>query len=242
MRYQGSKSKFATALLETILPYRGDSQIWVEPFVGSCSVTKHVEGERIASDNNPYLIGMWKALQCGWIPPDEVSEELYNSIKSNRDSYAPELVAFAGFCCSFGGKWFGGYARYYEANSTDGRKRNFANESARALLREKSALDGVNFSCNSYRDLEIPPNSFIYCDPPYAHTTGYHSKFDSSRFWSWVREQSRIGHLVFTSEYNAPSDFRSMWELNRTSHMSKGLYDITYTEKVFVWEGQNETV
>jgi len=242
VRYQGSKSKFATALLGAILPYRRDSQIWVEPFCGSCSVTQHVEGERIASDNNPYLIGMWKALQVGWIPPDEVSEELYNSIKSNKNSYAPELVAFVGFCCSFGAKWFAGYARSVKTISTEGHNRSYASESVRALLRKKSALGGVNFSCNSYRDLEIPPSSLIYCDPPYAQTTGYHSKFDHSRFWSWVREQSRIGHLVFTSEYNAPSDFRSIWEHDRTSHMSKGSYNTTYTEKVFVWQGQNETI
>lgn len=103
MRYMGSKSGFAKVLLKQITPYRKNGQWWVEPFCGSCSVTQYVAGNRIASDNHPYLIAMWKALQNGWIPPFHVSKDEYIHIKSNKDDYPPELVAFVGFGCDYGG-------------------------------------------------------------------------------------------------------------------------------------------
>lgn len=229
MRYQGSKAKFAKEMLRHILPYRRDGQWWVEPFCGSCSVTQHVVGNRIASDNNPYLIAMWQALQNGWLPPTDVSEEEYKAIKNNKDAYPPELVAFVGFAVSFGGKWFGGYAR-------DKKKVN-AMQSRTSQLSRVPHLLGVQYSHNSYDQLEIPPRSLIYCDPPYADTAKYHKGFDHNLFWSWVRQMWREGHMVFVSEYNAPSDFASIWDYTRPSMMDKKSYNKAYTERLFIWKG-----
>jgi len=229
MRYQGSKAKFAKEMLRYILPYRRDGQWWVEPFCGSCSVTQHVIGNRIASDNNRYLIAMWQALQNGWMPPTDVSEEEYKAIKNDKDAYPPELVAFVGVAVSFGGKWFGGYARSHD-------RVNHAGQGYRSLLKQTSSLLGVLYSHNSYDQLEIPPHSLIYCDPPYANTAKYHKGFDHTSFWSWVREKCREGHLVFVSEYDAPSDFESIWDYTRPSMMDKKSYNKAYTERLFVWK------
>ena len=69
---------------------------------------------------------------------------------------------------------------------------------------------------SSYEDLEIPRNSIIYCDPPYAGTTGYKDKFNHDEFWKWCRDKKAEGHTIFISEYNAPKDFKCIWsqELN----------------------------
>ena len=53
---------------------------------------------------------MWKALQQGWEPPDLVTFEDYEYVRAHQDEN-PALTAFVGFGCTFGAKWFGGYAR-----------------------------------------------------------------------------------------------------------------------------------
>ena len=58
----------------------------------------------------------------------------------------------------------------------------------------------------------IPPNSIIYCDPPYAGVTKYAYSIDHEKFWAWCREKVAEGHDVFISEYNAPDDFVCVWE------------------------------
>jgi len=70
----------------------------------------------------------------------------------------------------------------------------------------------LQLSCESCKELEIPKNSIIYCDPPYAATTEYRDTFDQAQFWDWCRQQSKAGHQVFISEYNAPEDFKCIWE------------------------------
>lgn len=230
MQYQGSKVKFAKQMLKQILPYRRDGQWWVEPFCGSCSVTQYVSGNRIVSDSNYYLIEMRKALQNGWIPPDNISEHEYIRIKQAKENYAPELVAFVGFGCSFGGKWFDGYAKNL-------RNENYAKQARNSLIKRIENLSGAQYYCCDYKELEMPPNSLIYCDPPYAKTTRYYKSFDHNSFWSWVRQKCRDGHLVFVSEYNASLDFESIWDYERNSSMDKKSYNNTYTEKLFVWKG-----
>lgn len=231
MRYQGSKAKFAKPLLEFMLPNRQPEQPYYEPFCGSCSVIQRVTGERHANDNNPYLIAMFVALQNGWIPPAVVTEDEYNHIKRNKDKYPPELVGFVGVGCSFGGAWFAGYARGLAKE----RVRNYANEFIIALMQDLPLLQTIHFTSLDYRHIGYKPSSFIYCDPPYASTKTYHSGFDNSLFWSWVRQMSRDGHTVFVSEYNAPTDFECVWSYTRNSTMDKKSCNKTYTEKLFKW-------
>ncbi len=108
---------------------------------------------------------------------------------------------FVGFGCSFGGKFFGGYARGCK-------NRNYAQAAKNGILRKVRSLDAsaVKFSCTDYRKLN-PTNLFIYCDPPYEGTTGYsNSGFSSTEFWSVMRTWSKSNTVVI-SEYQAPRDF-----------------------------------
>ena len=56
MKYMGSKARFAKDLLPIILKDRKEQQYYVEPFVGGCNIIDKVNGKRIASDSNKYLI------------------------------------------------------------------------------------------------------------------------------------------------------------------------------------------
>ena len=198
MRYLGSKRRIANKIINYIEAERVDNMPWVEPFMGSGQVISRVQGRRIGSDINENLIEMFKALQEGWMPPSKVTEEEYNHIKNNKGFYPKHLVCFVGIACSFGAKYFGGYARDKQG------LRNFAKEAQGALMRLRPKLQGLEVYNCQYYDLDIPRNSIIYCDPPYINTTGYGFSFDHHEFYQWCRDKVREGHKVFISEYDAP--------------------------------------
>jgi hypothetical protein len=170
-------------------------------------------------------------------PKERRAQVIANTeIKAKKESFPPELVAFVGFLCSFGGKWFGGYAR---GNDTKGNPRNYCLESKNNILKQAEGLRGVDFIHSSYNQLEIPSNSIIYCDPPYAGTTKYKDGFDHNKFWNWCREKSKEGHKVFISEYNAPDDFECIWEMEVNSSLTKDTGSKKATEKLFKYKGGN---
>jgi DNA adenine methylase len=224
MKYVGSKSRHYKQILNIILKNREDGQFYVEPFVGGFNVICHVNGNRIASDSNYYVIELFKAIQGGWIPPDYISEEEYKSIKNNKDIYDPWLVGFVGIGSSYSGKFFGGYAR--------GENRNYTLESKRNILKQYNGLQGLIIKNSNYNDLKIPDNSIIYCDPPYENTTKYINKFDHRLFWEWILNISNK-HNVFISEYNAPKYFKCVWEKEVNSSLDRDTGSKKNIEKLF---------
>src|SRR5690606_31591619 len=122
--------------------------------------------------------------------------------------------AFAGFGCSFGGKWFGGYARGFKAS---GEPRNYAAEAGRRLRKLVAGLpEGATVVHAGYRSWSpyVHADVLVYCDPPYADTTSYGAvdPFDSDDFWQHVRAwTTERGAAVFVSEYDAPGDFVPVW-------------------------------
>lgn len=233
MKYMGSKNRHAKDMLPIILKNRQPNQWYVEPFVGGFNMIDKVDGNRIANDSNFYLIELFKAVQNGWEPPDTVTDEEYSVIKRNKDLYPPYLVGFVGFGCSYSGKWFGGYAR---GNDAKGFPRNYALESKNNILKQK--IDGIIMSNKNYLELEIPENSIIYCDPPYADTTKYKDDFDHEVFWNWVREKDAEGHTVFVSEYNAPDDFECVWQKTVNNTLTKETGSKQGVERLFVKRGR----
>jgi DNA adenine methylase len=201
MVYLGSKRRIAKDILPIILKDRSEDQYYVEPFAGGMNSLCKVPGKRIANDINFYLIEMWKAFLSGWIP-EIISKELYDNIRVNKSSHPPHIVGWAGFGCSYSGKWFGGFVG--EMSSTEGKIRYRQEETKRNILAQLEYMQDVVFSSCNYSELNIPDNSIIYCDPPYRGTTGYNSKIDHDKFWQWCRDQTYKGHQVFVSEYEAP--------------------------------------
>ncbi len=165
MKYMGSKARLAKYILPIILD--GNSKVYIEPFVGGANMIDKVPStyERIGYDNNKYLIAMWTALQSGWIP-DVYSREERNDVRDNKDNYADYIVRWCGFNLSYCGDWFKGYAG--KVNTKEG-IRDYQQEAMNNIKKQLPLLKGVKFICSDYHSIDIPDDSIVYCDPPYAN-------------------------------------------------------------------------
>lgn len=91
-----------------------------------------------------------------------------------------------------------------------------------------------------YRDVEILPDSVIYCDIPYNQCRGYGNdeSFDHEAFYDWCEKQTE---LVLISEYWCPPErFVCIAEFPRTSTFSATNNSKKEIEKVFVPKHQYE--
>ena len=228
MVYMGSKNRIAKELIPIITKDLKPNQWYVEPFVGGANMIDKIEHPyKLGADNNKYLIALLEAVQNGQELPEHITKDEYIAVKTNKDNYPDWYVGFVGFVCSFRGKFFGGYSGYYTTKT--GIQRNYIKERINNILKQN--LDGIKLVCSSYDALDIPANSIIYCDPPYNGTTKYKDSFDSDAFWQWCRDKAKEGHTVYVSEYNAPEDFKCIWEKQINSNLG-GTYK-TATEKLF---------
>lgn len=218
MQYLGGKAKIAKTIVEGMLSeYPQTSRVW-DAFCGGLSVSKAfvIAGKDVlASDENMALISTYKAAAAGWVPP-VVTEETYHAAKALLDT--DPLKAFVGFGCSFGAKWFGGFAR----GAADGSStRSYEAEARRVLsadvahVKTFARIDFLSVAA------EAEPGLLSYCDPPYAGTTGYRQgAFDHAAFWQRCREWVAVGVPVFVSEYAAPEDFVEVWSKEQLSTVS----------------------
>lgn len=184
---------------------------------------------KILNDKHEYLIEMYKGLQNGYKLPDNLTKEEYYYIKKHKNN-DKALTGFVGFGCSFGGKWFGGYARNKMGT-------NYCGQSKRSVLKTMQGLTNAKFTSMDYKDVPIPENAIIYCDPPYKDTTGYTTSknFNYEEFWEYMRKLSKT-HKVFISEEQAPDDFECIWskEVKRVLDVNKANIQ-SKTEKLFVY-------
>lgn len=245
MKYMGSKNRFAKELLPIILKDRKPNQWYVEPFAGGMNMIDKVDGNRIANDNNKYLIALWKGLQTNKSRPNEISKEFYGDVRDcfngKNSKYDDFTIGWVGFMGSANGRFFeGGYSG--KSNTKIGTVRDYIAESIRNIQKQIPNLKDVDFRCNDYRELEIPKNSIVYCDIPYEGTKQYSTSkgFNHSQFWNWVRSTTIKGHQVFVSEYKAPDDFVCVWEKEAKSSLRAN--DVVggnkvSTERLFIYCG-----
>ena len=102
----------------------------------------------------------------------------------------------------------------------------------------------MEFQNKPYYEVDLPPNSLIYCDPPYRGTTQYDAveAFDHERFYDWIREKVKEGHKIWISEYDMPSDFVAIKEWTINSEMHHSTEKKKAVEKLFVHKSQLESV
>lgn len=211
MVYVGSKSKIAKYILPIILKDRKPGQWYVEPFAGGMNTICLVEGNRIASDANKYLMEMWRALKYGMTMPEEISEEMYWKQYIEYDVGTEEcmhITGWVGFLGSFSGIMFGGYCR-------PDKKRDRIAEMIRNIKRQIPLIKGVELDCKPYNELLIPENSIIYCDPPYKNKKKYRTaeEFNHERFYNWCLNMHKKGHTIFVSENEMPEPFKEVWSM-----------------------------
>ena len=226
MKYLGSKNRIAKDLLNIMLPCRGN-RVWVEPFVGGGNMIDKVVGNRLGADANADVIGALIFIRdrLDEIPKNnlEFTESMYKNLRNQEECM---LKSFAGFAYSFGAKWLGGWRR--------GGNRDYVSEAYKNAVKQSPKLQGVDLVCRQYYDLDIPANSLIYCDPPYRNTTGYAvGGFDYDKFFDWCRSMKQKGHIVFVSEYQAPDDFKCVYEKKIVSSLDKNTGGKFGLEKLF---------
>lgn len=220
MHYMGSKARHAAEIIAITCSGRKPGQTYVEPFVGGGNVICRVPGPRIANDVNRYMVALLDAVgNQGWLPPETMSKDEHALIKADPDKYPPELVGFAATGPTFGSVWMGPWAA-----DPDGKSGMRYRQARDAVKKDAPGLRGIKFHCGFFDQFDIPPESIVYCDPPYAGDAldsserGYGSKvkidvgetlsknnWSTNKFWKWADGLVCAGHCVFVSEYCGPS-------------------------------------
>ena len=254
MQYQGGKWKLRkdiSNILKELYEFdkENDNKLkgYIEPFVGGGAVLVESmnwfpENWNInASDLNDDLIILWKKLQNGWIPPDNVTEDLYEEMKQfDNEGGKSALKTFVLLLCSFSRKWRGGLAR------DKSRKRNLPKESKNRLIKDiKQIGNKVNFYYCFYEDWLGYKNYMVYCDPPYRETLQYkgvNEIFDHDKFYSNMREFSK-NNIVVISELDMPNDFKILFEKeqNKSFKNKLGTCD-RMNEKLFIHKNSVEYI
>jgi len=242
MKFMGSKASVSKYLLPIITNNLKPDQYYIEPFVGGCNMMDKVSHhKKIGLDLNGYLISMWKGIQnkeelLHEIPKTTYSlyRDKYNKCKVPTEySYDNFMIGWVGFMASFNGRFYDGG---YSGHSAGKMNRNYIREQITNTLKSSELLGDVEFYHTSYSDFNYPKNSVIYCDKPYNNTKQYSvsKDFDEDKFWEWARTMTRDGHQVFVSEYNAPSDFKCIWEKKVTVSLNTKKSKRA-TEKLFIY-------
>lgn len=235
MRYHGGKAKAAPRVIEHMTDrFEFENyHTYLEPFIGSANVFCKVASmfpNAIGSDAMLDVVLLWQAATNGWIPPETLSEEEYKSLRNAEPS---ALRAYAGFGVSFGGKFFGGYAR--SQNGYD-----HAGAAHRAIIAKAESMKDANttFIHCDYKDHNPTDGYFVYCDPPYRGTTPYKwvkdYGFDVNEFDATVESWVRNGATVVVSESSAPSNWELLAEWQQRATLEKSGNSGLRTEKLFV--------
>ena len=179
------------------------------------------ENKRFSDNINPYLIGMWKGLLEGMTYPETITKETYNEAKTayNTKDYtifsAAEL-GWIGFMASYNGLFFHSYTGVSKSDGKDYVKASIDN-----IKQQIAPMKGCELRCCSYDALEIPPDSIIYCDPPYQGTEGYGVDFDYPKFYGWCHSMKQAGHKIFVSEYSMPPEFTCIWSMEVSNSLDR---------------------
>lgn len=228
MQYHGGKARLAPHVATIIRGLAPEHHTYLEPFMGGANVFAAVSryfARSIGADAMPDVAALWAAAAAGWEPPAAVSRETYESLRHAAPS---ALRGFVGFGCSFGGKFFAGYA----SNARGG---NFAATARRGVLRKAAAMEGAEIHRRDYATWAPTEGWLVYCDPPYAGTTGYGwaGEFDSAAFYDTAERWAASGATVLVSEESAPAHWAVLMEREQRSTLAAGENRAARTERLY---------
>lgn len=208
MKYCGGKFKLRNEIAKELSKYLPESNTFIDMFCGSCNISiamlkKHPNLDVYANDISKPLITMFNALKAGWIPPDDLSKDQWIQLKADQDVDNP-LTAFAGFGCSYAGKYFTCFA----LDRTG--KRNYSTEAKSNLLKDLPELQKIQYSSTDYKQFPLPNTPvLIYCDIPYYNSNkdnqfkcwGVDAPFNHTDFYKWCEQTKLKGFTIIVSEY-----------------------------------------
>ena len=225
MKYMGSKNRISKYIIPIILEKHKKENIFVDIFCGGCNLIDKINvDKRLANDKNKFLISMWNGLMENLDRPREISKDLYTRARNEynkniNDEFSDFLIGWIGWMGSYNGRFFdGGYSGHCVGKT----KRDYISEQIKNTEKQIEKLKGVKFISKDYKDIKLKSKATIYCDPPYKGTKKYSTSknFNHDEFWEWCRYMSIKGHDIFISEYNAPRDFKCLWEKEITNSLN----------------------
>lgn len=209
MWYLGGKFRQSKEIVKAVQDLKPDFHTYTEPFCGAmwsaCAVIKAFPDRKfLLNDVNPYLMCLWSALLEDWDPPEFISLETYNDYKEKRPINDP-MTAYIGFAWSFGGKFFGGYARN-KSGSKEGKG------SYRSLKTKQQILKSadVTLSCQCFNELNMDAggSDVCYLDPPYDGRTKQSNvvgEFDIISHYNWAESLTEVeDRLVVATDFGNP--------------------------------------
>lgn len=217
----------APAIVRELASSRGR---FVEPFVGGFHLVPEVQPIEggLCSDAHPGLAVLYRAVAHGWTAPLGLGRDEWEALRAARDWENP-LTTFAAFGCSYGGREFQGYA------AANARGYLTGDSTARRLTRARPWLQRCSFRTCDYREVDVPPGSVVYCDPPYATGKPYAGMpvFDREAFVRWCEETSRRGTvLVSDFEGNLPAHWEIVWSRARIRELGPRVRKVEVLAKV----------
>lgn len=248
-------------LLPIIMEGTNNDTVFIDAFCGGCNVLSTIPlKNKIGIDNNIFIYYLWKNLSnkdmiintLHDLPKNcnELTQEMYNHMKElskstdiNNFDVPLHTIGYVGSACSYGGAWFNGYAKFNKNKNEDHIKEAY-NGLYNQLYNFKH-LFKTEFICMEYNNPYIyydydKTNTIIYCDPPYEGTKQYNNEFNSTEFWEWARTMSKEGWKIYISEYNAPNDFKCIWQSSKSDGMGTTIFGRKQNvkiEKLFVYNG-----
>lgn len=105
----------------------------------------------------------------------------------------------------------------------------------------------IDFQSKSYDEVEIkhsPSECIIYCDIPYKnfgdriYVANLKNKFDFERFCDYARKLAKKGYNVYISEYEMPSDFQTLLEIDYISTFNNVTGPLCVVERLFKANGK----
>jgi len=233
MRYLGGKSRLGGRIVQAILDDLGIKRLTlaVDLCSGAGGVTHRladVSDRVIAVEAHPGLVALMRAVQGGWVPPQNVTREEYKA--SFALPVEDPLATFMGFGCAFAGDWRHGFA------FDNSGKHNYALQAGNALRRDNRVnVEHVNADATLWA---VPEGLQVaYCDPPYEGTSGYAAVPTTQPAGTWWRRLAEIASptcACYLSEYaDAPPagvEARQVWEAQAHGN---GLTKGTKTERLW---------
>ena len=219
MQYMGSKNRYSKYIVPIIQNYINENtKGYIEPFVGGANIIDKIDCKlKIGCDINEYLIALLDYVSKGGELHDTITEDEYNTVKNNKDSYDKWYVGLVGFTATFGNKFFGGCARNKTKTTAD-----YSTTAINNLKKQAPNLKNIHFRNMSFKSIpkEKIKGYVIYCDPPYKGTTKYKTDpFPYEEYYDWCREMSK-DNIVLCSEYWMFEDFECIWEKETTTQIN----------------------
>lgn len=240
MQYVGSKNRISKELAPIIQSFiTPDTVGYLEPFVGGANMIDKIDCKlRVGCDIHKQLIALLCYAQAKPEKiPKAITEEQYNRIRLNKDSYPDWQVGLVGFCATFGTKYFGGYARNKKGDNSGIR----AAQAISNIVKQSPKLKGIIFKRIRFQNLPLDKikGYVIYCDIPYKGTCKYSTDvFPHEEFYEWVKRAS-VHNTVLISEYWMPEEFDCIWEkeckVNFDSNRGQGNEANVRIEKLFTY-------